>query len=483
LLKDYVIFAYIKDIMNCIFICIFNQEKYVKMFYLLLESIYIYGNLNDNIEILIYTSTSFMNIIKQSHLYSEKIKFEINDNYNNIDKACKARLDLFKLQSIHNYNKILYLDTDILIKDDINKVFDVIREDILYVLEEGVINANIENINIENINKDITYFDFWGKTLFGDEINNYSDKTAFTSGILLFNNCEKIKYLFEKINEDIIQRSHSFHDQPHIIYNAFKYNLFNNKLLKSLVVNNDYNIHSDKIIHHFPGGPGIYENKIVCMTIFLNDIKNYTISINIEKTKEYINQFLLPIINMYDEKLEGNIFMLHNTTNYTDIYLNKTKNISNIVLNKNIKNVMEIGFNSGFSTLLMLLSNPTLKITCIDIAEHEYTIPCFIKLRETFGDRINILIGDSALALQTLNNKYDMIHIDGGHSIQVAENDIINSYRLSKQGTIIIMNDYDFPLLKKLWNNYIINFNLKLLDINLYYCPHHDIKYVNYSKV
>lgn len=33
---------------------------------------------------------------------------------------------------------------------------------------------------------------FWvGKTLFNnDEINNYDDKTAFTSGIL-FNNCEK----------------------------------------------------------------------------------------------------------------------------------------------------------------------------------------------------------------------------------------------------------------------------------------------------
>jgi hypothetical protein len=40
--------------------------------------------------------------------------------------------------------------------------------------------------------------------------------------------------------------------------------------------------------------------------------------------------------------------MIHNTINYTDIFLNKSKNISNIVLNKNIKNVMEIGFNSGF---------------------------------------------------------------------------------------------------------------------------------------
>ncbi len=35
------------------------------MFYLLLESILIYGKLDNNTNILIYTSTPFMNIIKK----------------------------------------------------------------------------------------------------------------------------------------------------------------------------------------------------------------------------------------------------------------------------------------------------------------------------------------------------------------------------------------------------------------------------------
>jgi lipopolysaccharide biosynthesis glycosyltransferase len=196
--------------MNCIFCCVFNQEKYVDMFYLLLESLFIYGNLNDNTEILVYTQTIFMNMIKQSHLFNdEKIKFEINDTYNDIEKACKARLDLFNLQSISKYDKILYLDTDILVKDDINKVFDVCKDDVLYVLEELLLTANDEW--------------YGGKRLFGDEINNYDDISAFTSGILLFNHCEKIKYLFDKINEDMINRPYHFycHDQPYIVYNSF----------------------------------------------------------------------------------------------------------------------------------------------------------------------------------------------------------------------------------------------------------------------
>ena len=93
--------------MNCIFVCVFNQEKYVDMFFLLLESILIYGNLDDNTNILVYTSTQFMNVIKRSHLFCDKIKFEINDTYDNIDKSCKSRLDLFNLPFITNYNKIL----------------------------------------------------------------------------------------------------------------------------------------------------------------------------------------------------------------------------------------------------------------------------------------------------------------------------------------------------------------------------------------
>lgn len=202
--------------MNCIFCCVFAQKEYVDMFLILLESIFIYGNLQYNTEILIYTSTTFMYMIKQHHLYNpEKIKFEINDEYNNIDNACKARLNLFNLPSITNYNKILYLDTDIIVKDDINKVFNVCEEDIIYVLEEGEINNDEGEIDI--------YLDYWGKSLFGNEINNYNDKTAFTSGILLFNNCEKIKNLFSKINEDIIKRPFNFscYDQPYIVYNAF----------------------------------------------------------------------------------------------------------------------------------------------------------------------------------------------------------------------------------------------------------------------
>ena len=52
--------------MNCIIICVFNQPKYVDMCLLLLESIKLYGNLDEQTQILVYTSSEFMEIISRA---------------------------------------------------------------------------------------------------------------------------------------------------------------------------------------------------------------------------------------------------------------------------------------------------------------------------------------------------------------------------------------------------------------------------------
>ena len=263
--------------MNCIFICLFNNPNYINMLFLLLESIQLYGQLKDgNTEILIYTSTKFMKIIKLCPypIIDQLTKFVINDTYNTVEKACKARLDLFDLLVASKYNcqKILYLDTDIIVKGALQNVFDLCIKDKLYVLEEGAIDSDS---------------DFWGKSLFvsAGELDLYTNSnnsnnstafsTAFSSGIMLFNNCEKMKELFSCIKEDMIKRPFTFycHDQPYIVYNAFKYDLYDNQVLKEFAVNNDHAINSSKIIHHFPGDPGMHQNKLKHMFAFLTGLK------------------------------------------------------------------------------------------------------------------------------------------------------------------------------------------------------------------
>jgi lipopolysaccharide biosynthesis glycosyltransferase len=396
--------------MNCIFICVFYEKKYVDMLYLLLESIFIYGNLDENTNILIYTSTLFMNIIKKSHLFnSAKIMFEINDTYNSIDSACKARLDLFNLPSISNYNKILYLDTDILVKDCINKVFDVCQEDILYALEEGEIYSDS---------------DYWGRTLFGREIHNYRDKTAFSSGVLLFNNCEKIKGLFRNIKEDIIKRPYNFvcYDQPYIVYNAFKYNLYNNKVLKSLVVNNDTNIHSNKVIHHFPGGPGSWQHKIVSMTEFLNRLKNHN--------------------KLFKEKNKRTDILLSNLVNIEhDIWTCSSKmrcDIYEFFKDKSELKIAEIGSHKGYST--KVLSKIFSKVYAVDNSV-EWT-----KFNKNFNkDATNIeyvMLDIYKDSWEILPDDIEVSFIDACHSYECCKSDILNSIKQFKKLQYIIFDDY-----------------------------------------
>ena len=197
----------------------------------------------------------------------------------------------------------------------------------------------------------------------------------------------------------------------------------------------------------------------------------------IQQAKNYISQKLMPIILESGENLEGNIFMLHHHLTFTDTFINKVNNIYLLSIHDSVSNVLEIGFNSGFSALLMLLANPNLKLTCVDICEHRYTIPCFNQLKQDFGDRIQIVPGSSMDVLKFINDKFDLVHIDGSHVTEIAENDIIYSYKLCNMNGMLIMDDYDAPWLHSLWDKYIKIYNLQpIQSIQLYDTPYHDIR-------
>jgi len=207
-----------------------------------------------------------------------------------------------------------------------------------------------------------------------------------------------------------------------------------------------------------------------------NEIKNEIIT-RINEAKNIINNDLLPIINKLNERLEGNIFMSSHS-NYNNDFFDKQVNVVIAARRKSINNVLEIGFNAGFSALLMLLTNKNIKMTCVDIWEHSYSKPCFNKLKEIFGDRIELIPGSSVDILPTLiGNTYDLIHIDGCHLVDIAEIDIQNSLKLSKSGTILIMDDTDHKSLKDLWYKYVKNYNLfGFYPGNFVNTNYHDLK-------
>lgn len=126
---------------------------------------------------------------------------------------------------------------------------------------------------------------------------------------------------------------------------------------------------------------------------------------------------------------------------------------------KSANKVLEIGTYMGHSLLIMLLANPNLKVTTIDI-DPKYSKPATDFLKTKFQNaEINFICGNSLDVLPTIKDKFDFFHIDGRHNNQMitAEFDYCNS--LKEQNTFkIIFDDAETcqPLIENIRKNFHI---------------------------
>ena len=242
--------------MNLIYSCVFFKEEYIKLIYLLLKSYSLFGDADENTEYLIICNHRFENKIKNIFNNLDITgKIWCLDLQTKFQAGC-SRLEIFKYPNIKNYNKILYLDCDILITNKLSYILDINIEDKIYCLEEG--NTN---------------HDFWGKQFFEKNPNI----SGFTTGILLFKNSNKMEKLFNDIKkhiDDHVSKGLEIPkclDQPFIVYHAITKNLYNNKKLIGLTINNPEKFNGETI-SHFPGTPGHHQSKLEKMNKFMNEI-------------------------------------------------------------------------------------------------------------------------------------------------------------------------------------------------------------------
>jgi len=435
------------------------SNSYINILMVFLKCINLYADIDHNTEILIITNEKVKNKIKKNIKQLElKIKY-FTDDIDSVESNCCSFLNIYDYENIDQYDKILYVNIDILITRNINKIFDLLSDNDpkLYVATEPVYKQNTNYI-------------------FENELDQYKYAPIFSSNILLFNNTQESKEIFDEIINNI-SNCNKLECQAYLNYYCAKYDMFDNMLTKYTSSNPQFYLDNDKFTFCHFSGPN-NETKYQKINSYFNKIDGPDeINEIILKARKYIDNNLLPIIKSTGESLEGNVFMKHKTYQYDQKFVNKQKNLIIVSSQTNNKKCLEIGFNAGFSALLMLLSNPNIELTCIDIGEHKYTIPCFNKIKEDFSSRINLIIGDSTKILPVLNGfKYDLIHIDGGHSKNIAEKDILNSFMLSKNGTTFIMDDYSHFWLHDLWDKYVGIFNLQNVFYYIFPSKYHDIK-------
>lgn len=108
---------------------------------------------------------------------------------------------------------------------------------------------------------------------------------------------------------------------------------------------------------------------------------------------------------------------------------------------KNIKNILEVGFNAGHSAILLLESNLQAKLYSFE----KYPIQKAItSIKNRYGHRFEIILGDSKNTLIEFQKRLveaDMVVIDGDHREFAPYYDLINLYQISKPGAVVIMDD------------------------------------------
>ena len=329
-----------------IYSCVFFNEKYIHLINLLLKSYKLFGNSSDGVDYLIICNTNFQKKIQ-----------EIFDNLNIsgkiwcIDLKTKfeaeySRLKIFDYPDINLYNKILYFDCNILVTNSINNILNFQLENKLYALKEDC------------------HRDHHCKMFTDEEFNLLDKSSAFSSGILLFNNNIIIKDLFSQILLHIHNHITSMLPisvcltQSFIVYHAVKNNLYDNQKLINIVINNPNNFNNETI-SHFPREPGHSESKIEKMSNFMNNVMFNTRVYNNNNT---MNHCVAMNTNLNDQKAK---FLVSS---------------SNILSNK----LKIIGRNANFKK------------------EKGFKIDVFIKYLQGLDDNEIIL----------LNDAYDVFYLD-----------------------------------------------------------------------
>lgn len=251
---------------NLIYMCVFHNRKYIELLDLLLRSLKKFGNVNDNIDIVILTHKTFEDEIKAITNTLNITGQIVNMNLNSIPESKWARYKIFDINiDLQKYSKVLYLDIDVIIQKDIHKVFDLNLDNKLYARRQGDISG-----------------EYYGGDLFKEK-GIVDKRPAFCSGVLLFKPCEEMQQLFLKTMHHIQDYEKSGRpfggciDQPFLNFHAISSNLHEIELLSNIVTNSPDINTTKEVICHFAGNSCSYEIKVRRMTFYYNYLSSQNI--------------------------------------------------------------------------------------------------------------------------------------------------------------------------------------------------------------
>lgn len=245
--------------MNLVYACVFFQEKYISMFELMYNSYVEHNRNNKNTHFLVITEEKFRDKLNKI-MENKGIVYDIFViKSKTFFDAAVSRVKVFKYPKINNYEKILYLDTDIIINISLFELFSIPIKDKLIAYKE------------------VGHYVYHGCYLTNDEFKRNKGK-YFSSGVLYFDHsCKKLFQEVYDYQQYVIREKLKISeclDQPIFNFLAIKKNMINNEALQDFVILNPKTYKDAKHINHFCGQVGNYTNKMEKMRNFLLEKEN-----------------------------------------------------------------------------------------------------------------------------------------------------------------------------------------------------------------
>ena len=405
---------------DCICLRLWNDDRYIDVLYNQLDSIYTFGNLNDNTDIILYTSETYKNKIIDSHLINDRVNIQL---FNNNPSYRTLLLDQFDLPILKEYNKVLYLDINVLVHGDLNQLLNSIEDDKVFTN--------------------------------GPEDGNSITPSAF----IMYKNSETITKFFDDMRKSMTKLPQTVIDCTVVCNIACKNKLLNVSL-NNLVTIKPARPSTNILLAHYPEDPNRFMVKQADQLDFLMFAKEFKIKQELDDSIKAYNNSINDVWKEY--KIGNDLRLLtSNKADYNQSIIMQFKQLCNLSLNNNIKNILSIGLDAGIVPIIFSEANKKAKTTVITYSDSE-----FAKKYPMVVCSNNIQVSN----LSFLPDKYDIVYIDtekGEDLSTILE--LIDTTLKNK--TILCITNYNITEIKSVWDTYVKTNNLQPLKGHNYRSP------------
>lgn len=421
---------------NLIYFTVGCDPEYIQLTRLCLETIARHNSL-ENIDILIMCDEEYAPYVRATIPYF--VKISITEPNSNAMITSMRKTEIFQYPFINEYDKILYLDSDIVVLGDITPLFkEYLEDDILYVKsEKGELDTLFHGLQ-HYTDEDLARFKVQGQ--FG-----------FSAGHFLFKNSPTMKKHFRNIQNLITDWKGAYFYEQSFMNHYFMLNRkYNDTLLKD-------------VIEFFDSKPETLVrlvNKDALIVHFVNSQQDHKI------------------------KLHNMRYLINNRFNQLEVDFYDTRNAIPHVLNlpQNPK-IAEIGVLAGDFSTILLESEPSM-LFLIDPYEGDIVSgdadgnnlskynggETYNRLLKKFKDNTNVTVLRTKSDILSIfpDNYFDLVYIDGDHSYDGVKHDLELARTKVKHGGWICghdifmnpektKNQYDFGVKKAvfdfIWKN------------------------------